>query len=133
MRPRDPGWWVWAEALDLLQGGEHVQRRFFMSGTLRAPPCWEPSVDLYERGDELTLLVALPGVSAGQFEVVLDAAALVVRGERPIPPAIRGAAIHRIEIPYGRFERRVTFPPGNFRLLAQSLKDGCLTLVLRRS
>jgi HSP20 family protein len=42
-----------------------------------------------------------------------------------------GAAIHRLEIPYGRFERRIPLPPGNYRLHEQFLEDGCLVLVLR--
>lgn len=132
MRSRDPKSWMWADALELLQSTERLQRRFFVVGTLQALPCWEPPVDLYEQGDELRLLVALPGVNSRQIEVVLDQAAIVVRGERPMPTAIHRAAIHRLEIPYGRFERRVTLPPGNFQLLDQFLEDGCLALVLRR-
>ncbi len=122
---------MWAEALDLLQGGERLQRRFFALESLQSVPCWEPSVDLYENGDELRLLVALPGVHSRQIEVVLDEAGLVVRGTRPIPQALRRATIHRLEIPYGRFERWIALPPGNYRLHEQFLEDGCLVLVLR--
>jgi HSP20 family protein len=123
---------MWAEALDLLQGAEQVQRRFFSLESLQAVPCWEPAVDLYEIGEELRLLVALPGVSSRQCEVVLDDDGLVVRGQRPMPSVLQRAAIHRLEIPYGRFERRIPLPPGNYRLQEQFLEDGCLVLVLRR-
>jgi HSP20 family protein len=122
---------MWAEALDLLQGAEAPQRRFFSLEAVHSLPCWEPAVDLYENGEELRLLVALPGVSAHQCEVVLDDSGLVVRGQRPIPSILHGAAIHRLEIPYGRFERRIALPPGNYRLHEQCLEDGCLVLVLR--
>lgn len=132
MRYRDPKSWMWADALELLQSTERLQRRFFVVGTLQALPCWEPPVDLYEQGDELRLLVALPGVRARQLEVLLEDAAIVVRGERPMPTALHGASIQRLEIPYGRFERRVNLPPGNFQLLDQFLEDGCLVLVLHR-
>ena len=132
MRSREPSSWMWAEALELLQSRERLQRRFFVVGTLQSLPCWEPAVDLYEQGDELRLLVALPGVSSRHVEVLLEDTAIVVRGERPMPTAFHRASIHRLEIPYGRFERRVTLPPGNFQLLDQFLEDGCLALVLRR-
>ena len=132
MRYRDPNSWMWADALELLRSSERLRRRFVVVGSFQPLPCWEPPVDLYEQDDELRLLVALPGVSLRQIEVILDDAALVVRGERPMPAAFQGAFVHRLEIPYGRFERRVTLPPGNFRLLDQFLEDGCLGLVLRR-
>lgn len=131
MRSRDRSFWMWAEALDLLQGAEQLQRRFFTLDTPQSVPCWEPAVDLYQHADEVSLLVALPGVSAGQIEVVLDQGDLLVRGERPMPPALHRAAIHRMEIPYGRFERRIALPPGNYRVTQQLIENGCLVLVLR--
>ena len=121
---------MWAEAFDLLQGAEQLQRRFFTLESRHSVPSWEPSVDLFENGDELRLLVALPGVNSRQVEVVLDEAGLLVRGQRPLPPAFHRAAIHRLEIPYGRFERRISLPPGDFQLHEQFLEDGCLVLVL---
>ena len=123
---------MWAEALDLLQGAEQLQIRSFPLERLQSVACWEPAVDLYEDGEELRLLVALPGVSSRQCEVVLDDAGLVVRGQRPMPSVLQRAAIHRIEIPYGRFERRIPLPPGSYRLHEQFLEDGCLVLALRR-
>ena len=116
----------------MLQSTERLQRRFFVVDTSQALPCWEPPVDLYEQDDELRLVVALPGVNSRQLEVLLDGNAIVVRGERPMPSAFQRAAVHRLEIPYGRFVRRVTLPPGNFQLLDQFIEDGCLALVLRR-
>jgi len=124
--------WMWADALELLRSTERLQQRFCLVGAAQGLPCWEPPVDLYEQGDELRLLVALPGVGSRQFEVLLDQATIVVRGQRPMPAHLHGASIHRLEIPYGRFERRVALPPGEFQLLQQFLADGCLALVLRR-
>ena len=131
MRADDRRLWMWAEALDLLQGGERWQHRVLACENLQSVPCWEPAVDLYENSDELRLLVALPGVDSRQIEVVLDEAGLVVRGRRPIPQALRRAMIHRLEIPYGQFERWIALPPGSYRLHEQFLEDGCLVLVLR--
>ena len=76
---------MWAEALELLQNAERLQRQFFRVGALHGAPCWEPPVDLYEGENELRLLVALPGVTAQQLEVVLAPGVIVVRGERSLP------------------------------------------------
>jgi HSP20 family molecular chaperone IbpA len=37
-----------------------------------------------------------------------------------------------MELPYGRFERRVALPPGRFELSGRDLVDGCLTVTLRK-
>jgi HSP20 family molecular chaperone IbpA len=132
MSARNQRFWVLSEALELLKGAERVQRRFIALDALKSLPCWEPPVDMYERDDELRLLVALPGVNARMIEVLLDTSGIVVRGKRPMPTALARVEIHRLEIPYGRFERRLALPPGNFRLHDQFLEDGCLVLVLRR-
>ena len=132
MRSRDPRAWMWAEALELLQDAERLQRQFFRIGVLQGAPCWEPPVDLYEHGNELMLLVALPGVTLQQLEVVLAPSLIIVRGERSLPTNSRRAAIHRLEIPYGRFERRVALPAGEFELFDRRLEHGCLMLTLRR-
>lgn len=132
MRSRDRSLWAWTEALYLLEGGEHWQRRFCSLETLEKVPCWQPAVDLYESADEMRLLVALPGVSAEQVEVKVGGGELVVRGERPMPSASQRAAILRLEIPYGRFERRITLPHGDYHLHERSFDNGCLSIVLRQ-
>jgi HSP20 family molecular chaperone IbpA len=125
---------MWAEAVAMLQNAERLQRQFFQIGELHGAPCWEPPVDLYENGRELRLVLALPGVKARQVEVVLaPGGAIIVRGERPLPADSRRAAIHRLEIPYGHFERRVALPAGAFELTDQRLEDGCLVLELHRT
>jgi len=129
MTYRDPR--SWAEALELLRGAEKLQRRFFQLGAVEAPG-WEPPVDLYETGDGLTLCVGLPGVAADELEVSLESRTVVVRGERAFPVAFQRAIIYRLEIPYGRFERRIALPAGQYQLVDRRLENGCLTLGLRR-
>jgi HSP20 family molecular chaperone IbpA len=131
MTYRDPRSWVWAEALELLRGAEKLQRRFLALGAGEAP-AWEPPVDLYETGDGLTLRVALPGVAADELEVSIESGTVVVHGERAFPVEHQRALIYRLEIPYGRFERRVALPAGQYELVDQRLENGCLTLSLSR-
>jgi HSP20 family molecular chaperone IbpA len=122
---------VWAEALDLLRGAEKLHRRIFQIGAAGAPG-WEPPVDLYETADGLTLCVALPGVATDELEVFLESGTIVVRGERAFPVEYQRAIIYRLEIPYGRFERRIVLPAGQYQLVDRRLANGCLKLALRR-
>jgi len=59
-------------------------------------------------------------------------AQLIVRGERRLPRRLAGAAIQRLEIPHGRFERRLALPDGAWELVAQEFSNGCLQLLLAR-
>jgi len=130
MTYRDPRW-IWAEALELFREAGQIQRRFFQLGASEAP-AWEPAVDLYETAEGLTLEVALPGVTPDSMEIVLDSGTVVVRGERGFPVEQQRAVIYRLELPYGRFERRIPLPAGQYQLADRRLENGCLTLELRR-
>jgi HSP20 family protein len=132
MPPRHPGAWMWAEACELLDRAERLHRQFFVPrGTQGRQLSWEPPVDLLENGEELWIYVALPGVGKEQLEVVVEQGTLIVSGERSMPGR-RGTVIHRLEIPYGRFERRIELPPGRYDAVRRELIDGCLTLALRK-
>ena len=43
-----------------------------------------------------------------------------------------GARIHRVEIPYGRFSRRVLLPNHRLELAGRRYADGCLTLTFAK-
>ena len=131
MQTRNRG--MWAEALDLLDQADRLHRQFFrLGGRQTGAPCWEPPVDIYETRGEVWLHYALPGVGSERVQVQLEGNALVVRGERPLPPQARQAAIRRLEIPYGPFERRVALPAGRYEMLQNELHAGSLVIGLRR-
>ncbi|HTN27694.1 MAG TPA: Hsp20/alpha crystallin family protein [Burkholderiales bacterium] len=133
MRRSDPGDWMWAEACDLLDQAERLQRRFFRLDTSRpARASWEPPVDMYETEREIVVIVAMPGVAADRVQVITDNDALIVRGERPLPFSGRPLTVRQLEIPYGAFERRIPLPAGRFDAAAPELNHGCLLLRLRR-
>jgi HSP20 family protein len=127
MASHDPAITMWAEACAMLERGERLRRQFFGRSS---PAAWEPPVDMFETDRELLIVVALPGVAAGQVEIVIADGVLIVAGERSLPIAGR-AAIHRLEIPHGRFERRIPLPAGRYALDGRELADGCLSLRLR--
>jgi HSP20 family molecular chaperone IbpA len=119
------------EALSLLEQAEKLQRHFFRVGAL-APGnhTWEPPVDMVETAYDLRILMALPGVDPEAVAVLTEPGAVTVTALRAFPEC-RGARIHRVEIPYGRFERRIQTPLGA-ELSDRMLADGVLTLVFTK-
>jgi HSP20 family molecular chaperone IbpA len=129
MALRDPGTRFLDEALDLLREADRLHRQFFTLALGRGGPCWEPPVDIIEDGGAVVVRVALPGVAVDNVEVRTDGARLHVIGVRPLTA---GTAIHRLEIPYGRFERAIELPSGRYDLAHREFADGCLVMVLNR-
>jgi HSP20 family protein len=124
---------MWADACEMLERAERLQRQFFRPGGRSARlPVWEPPVDMVDNGRELVIMVALPGVDPGRLEAVIDQGAFIVAAERPLPLGPGTREVHRLEIPHGRFERRVPLPPGEYTLGQRELVNGCLTVILRR-
>lgn len=133
MGPQDPRKWMWAEACMMIDRAERLKRQFFEPvSTPAGGTAWEPPVDMFESDRALWVIVALPGVVAEDLEVVLEDRALMVAGLRRLPAEIRGAAIRRIEVPHGRFVRRVPLPARRWRVSRRDLANGCLFLCLEK-
>ena len=127
-------YWMWSEACETLARAERLHRQFFR------PVCsasrlaaWEPPVDILETDREVLVLVALPGVSADRVEVAIEGDELVVEGIRVLPAELQTSVIHRLELPQGRFERRVRLPAGAYSSFRRASVDGCLLIGLERA
>ena len=119
---------MWSETLGLLARTDRVGREVFrLTGS-----GWEPPIDVLETATGLLVVVALPGVRADEMQTVVAGGVLTVRGARRWPAHDRPARAHRIELPHGRFERRLPLPHGTYQLAGQEHTDGCLILTLRR-
>jgi HSP20 family molecular chaperone IbpA len=132
MRQAEPHAWLLAEAIEWLQGAGRLQRQFFQLGRAGDLPRWEPPVDMFGNEQALCLLIALPGVSPERLDVRLEQQAVVVRGERSLASHLAAGTILQLEIPYGRFERRVPLPYADYRVVDMLLQNGCLRLTLER-
>src|SRR6476659_5656356 len=95
-------------------------------------PAWEPPADILETPHEVLVLVALPGVAADQVQAAIDGNHLVIAGTRVLPREWRTAIIHRLELPQGRFERRIRLPGGRYKDIRRSSVDGCLVITLSK-
>src|SRR3954452_23185862 len=126
--------WMWSEACEMLARAERMHQDFFRPPRARArQPSWEPPVDVLETEREVLVLVALPGVSAGQVQAAIDGAELVVAGSRVLPRELRTAVIHRLELPQGRFERRIRLPSGRYESVRRETTCGCIVITLEKA
>ncbi|MGW8270901.1 MAG: Hsp20/alpha crystallin family protein [Burkholderiales bacterium] len=133
MNSRELRSWMWAEALAMFDEAERLQRRFFRAGRETAQATWEPPIDVIETAGTLVLQIALPGVAEESIVLVDEPGAITICALRPfLAGAGSGARIHRVEIPYGRFSRRVPLPNHLLELADRHYADGCLTLTFAK-
>jgi HSP20 family molecular chaperone IbpA len=123
---------MWSEALSMIDRADRLHRQF----STQVMGAWEPPVDVVECGDEVQVYVALPGVRADSITIGVDSGGITVSALRRFPCRSDDVHINRIEIPYGRFERRLVLPLadpyGPLQLAEKTLTDGVLALKFRR-
>jgi HSP20 family molecular chaperone IbpA len=123
---------MWAEARRVIERAERLHQRFFDLAGSAQEPCWEPPVDMMETDSGLFIEIALPGVDPQRIEARFEGGILAVIAERDLRLPAEPALIRRLELPHGRFERRVPLPGGRYELERQQLINGCLQLFLRK-
>jgi HSP20 family protein len=125
--------WMWSEACEMLARAERMHRELFRpAGAAKQAPGWEPPVDILETELEVLVLVALPGVDADDAQAVIEGGDLVIAGTRRVPEQWRTAVIHRLELPQGRFYRRLRLPAGRYSGVRRAVVAGCLVISLQK-
>ncbi len=134
MSVNDPVNWMLSEAIDSLARAERLRQQFFslQSAAGGRQPSWEPPIDVLETERELLIFIALPGVDPDRVEAVINDGMLIVSGDRTLPAELRNARIHRLELPQGRFERRILLPAGRY-VVSRFASNGCIVLRLAKS
>lgn len=133
MAASDPREWMWAEALDMVARAERMHQQLFQPQPSRAEAAWSPPVDMLEVPDGVLVVAALPGVDDEAVQTVIDGDCLIISGHRVLPPELRTAVIHRLELPQGRFERRVRLPAGRYTQVTRRAVNGCLVITLHKA
>jgi HSP20 family molecular chaperone IbpA len=135
MTARDLSRLMWSEALSLLEQADRLHRQFIRPVGAEAP-AWEPPVDIVESADAVWVHAALPGAAADSVAVKLEPGAITISARRPFALGSSESEcpvrIHALEIPYGRFERRIGLPTQTLALTGRKLQDGCLTLIFSK-
>ena len=118
----------------MLMRAERLHQQLFdLDPTSSRQPAWRPPVDILETDDEVLVFIALPGVDPDKVQAVIQDRDLVIAGVRVLPEAFRTAEIHRLELPQGRFERRVSLPEGQYQAIRWSSSQGCLLIRLEKT
>lgn len=129
----DPRNWMWNEACAFIERAENLHRRFFEPQLTDAPAAsWMPPIDIFEDDENVILRVALPGVAPDDLDIRMQDGTVIIRGQQHLPRLARRALIHRLEIPYGGFERRVHLPSGWSLSGKSEFRNGLLTLFFAR-
>jgi HSP20 family protein len=134
MAGRDPIDWMLSDAFETLARAERMHQQFLKLRPWAGAeePSWEPPIDVLETDREVLILIALPGVDPDEVEAAIEGDALVVSGRRVLPVELRNARIHRLELPQGRFERRIALPLGRYTI-TRFATYGCVGLRLAKS
>ncbi|TAJ38367.1 MAG: Hsp20/alpha crystallin family protein [Reyranella sp.] len=128
--PRD---WMWSEALQMLAQADRMHRQMFRPQASPQGAAWEPPVDMLETDGEVLILAALPGVDPQQVQAAIEDGVLVIAGVRVVPDEWHTATIHRLELPQGRFERRIALPAGRYESVRRTAVNGCLVISLAKT
>jgi HSP20 family molecular chaperone IbpA len=125
---------MWSEALQMLARAERLHREVFTpaQGSPRGIN-WEPPTDVLETDAAVLIFVALPGVDAEKVDLAIRGGVLMISGERILPAELRTAIIHRLELPQGRFERRIQLPAGVYGTPQSGVANGCLVIRLPKA
>ena len=123
--------WMWSQACAVLDRADRMQRGFvrYVGPSVDAA-VWEPPVDIQETSDGLLFVFALPGVNPDHIDIRLDANALTVNALRPARLGSSDTVVRRMEIPHGRFVRRIALAGARLRLGDTRYLNGCLEVRL---
>jgi HSP20 family protein len=134
MADQDPRQWMWGAALDMIARAERLSQATFQPArSANVQPSWTPPIDMLETEHEVLVVAALPGVREADLGLAIEGECLIIKGLRALPEALRTAVIHRLELPQGRFERRIPLPPGRYDQIVHKTQDGCLLVSLRKA
>jgi len=96
-------------------------------------PTFRPATDIFEKGDVVTVVIDMPGVTPDSVDISVENRSLTVRGtiNAPAPEGYR-----RIYAEYapGTFERSFSLPDTmDADAIEATHRDGVLTLTLKKS
>ena len=84
-------------------------------------------LDVAETAGEYVLTAELPGVSVNDVEVNVEENVVTIRGVKPAPEDTEEKKDHRLERPYGGFQRSLALPRNvDPEQVAANFKDGVL-------
>jgi HSP20 family protein len=96
---------------------------------------WSPATDVFLAGDQVYIVVELPGILRRDLKIAVSPVLVEVSGLRRTPGFFgQGTSFYELEISHGVFRKRIALPCRTEpRRLKVALKDGMLTMRLPRA
>ena len=92
---------------------------------------WTPVADVAEDDSQYNIILELPGLARGDFDVQVEDEWIYVSGERAMPEENDGKLYNRIERRIGVFERKFRVPQdADASSISAHYRDGLLTVTL---
>jgi HSP20 family protein len=135
MRWRDRGW----PFRELEEFRDDIDRLFDRTFSRRAPArrevptvrSWAPTVDMFDRENEVVVRAEVPGMSKEDIDISVLGNTLTISGERKSEEEVKEDDYYYCERSYGRFQRNIALPQGvGAEDIKASYKDGVLEVVL---
>ena len=92
---------------------------------------WQPLYDLYVMADDVVVTIEIAGVDIKDFSVYVERLYMLIDGIRKSPGMLNKeyCIFHNLEIPRGRFNRKIDFPiPIKPRQCQYEIENGILIL-----
>ncbi len=98
------------------------------------PGAWRPPIDIYEMPASILVVVELPGFTKQEIDVEVEGKVLTISGTRNKRIPDGAQHVHQMEIPYGRFVRRIELPADvDFAQIEARYEEGYLMVEAPRS
>lgn len=126
----------WTGMTGLRKEVDRLFDRFFESGWPETPALgdWEPTVDVTEDKDTVTVKAELPGVEQKDIGVSLQDGVLTIKGEKQAEKEEKDKRHHRVERSYGAFLRAIRLPAAvETGKVTATFKDGVVTITLPKA
>ena len=95
---------------------------------------WHPPADVVESGDEITVTIDIPGVTAEQVNVEVMGNMLTVTGSRDSDEPDSGSVVHAKNRPAGEFSQSIPMPVSvDADQVSAEIRNGVLTVKLAKS
>jgi HSP20 family protein len=95
---------------------------------------WEPTVDVAENDQEVTVRAEVPGIKPEDLAVTVSGNQLVLAGEKKEGSEDKGKGYHRVESRYGSFRRSIALPEVvDQNQVEAEYANGVLTIHLKKS
>ncbi len=122
----------WDPIKDLISIQERVNKIFedtFEDKNTSNRGEWTPPVDIYETQNELVIVAELPGMNEDEIDLQISNNVLSIKGIKKLPVDNEKDNFHRLERPYGKFQRSFALPNTlDVNSIRASLKDGLLKI-----